>query len=179
MPRTHLVIVVDGLRPDDITPNGMPRLTALGRRGVVFTAHHSVFPTVTRVNGSSFVTGVYPETHGILGNTIYIPAVNSDQRPRYRIGRKPGSVQRQGGKLLTAPSLGEILEQAGKKLLAVSSGSSGSALLLNHTVGSGAIMHTDFTRPAQLARGSQTSSGLLRPVRYPTPLETAARWTRT
>ena len=33
---THLVIVVDGLRPDYITPDLMPRLLRLGRRGVVF-----------------------------------------------------------------------------------------------------------------------------------------------
>ena len=74
---THLVIVVDGLRPDYVTPEVMPRLSRLGQRGIVFRAHHSVFPTVTRVNASSFVTGAYPETHGLLGNTIYIPAVNA------------------------------------------------------------------------------------------------------
>jgi predicted AlkP superfamily phosphohydrolase/phosphomutase len=67
---THLVIVVDGLRPDNVTPEVMPRLYRLGRRGIVFGAHHSVFPTVTRVNASSFVTGTYPETHGLLGTTI-------------------------------------------------------------------------------------------------------------
>ena len=55
----HVVIVVDGLRPDDVTAEVMPRLTAIGRRGIVFNAHHSVFPTVTRVNASSMVTGVY------------------------------------------------------------------------------------------------------------------------
>src|SRR4249919_352124 len=75
-PITHLVIVVDGLRPDYVTPDVMPRLVRLGRRGVVFNAHHAVFPTVTRVNASSFVTGAYPETHGLLGNTIYIPAAD-------------------------------------------------------------------------------------------------------
>ncbi len=75
--RTHLVIVVDGLRPDYVTPEVMPRLTALGQRGIVFNAHHSVFPTVTRVNASSFVTGVYPEAHGLMGNTIYVPRANA------------------------------------------------------------------------------------------------------
>src|SRR6187551_3317195 len=70
---TVLVIVVDGLRPDYVTHDVMPRLAQLGRRGVVFAAHHSVFPTVTRVNASSFVTGAYPESHGLMGNTIYIP----------------------------------------------------------------------------------------------------------
>ena len=49
---TQLVIVVDGLRPDYVTPDVMPRLYRLGQRGIVFTAHHSVFPTVTRVNAS-------------------------------------------------------------------------------------------------------------------------------
>ena len=76
-PRTHLVIVVDGLRPDYVTPTVMPRLFRLGQRGIVFTAHHSVFPTVTRVNASSFVTGAYPETHGLMGNNIYIPKANA------------------------------------------------------------------------------------------------------
>jgi hypothetical protein len=60
--RTHLVIVVDGLRPDYVTPDAMPRLVQLGRRGAVFNAHHSVVPTVTRVNAASIATGVYPET---------------------------------------------------------------------------------------------------------------------
>ena len=55
----------------------MPRLFRLGQRGIVFRAHHSVFPTVTRVNASSFVTGAYPEAHGLMGNTIYIPKANA------------------------------------------------------------------------------------------------------
>ncbi len=74
---TQLVIVVDGLRPDYVTPEVMPRLVRLGKRGIVFRAHHSVFPTVTRVNASSFVTGAYPETHGLMGNTIYIPKASA------------------------------------------------------------------------------------------------------
>jgi predicted AlkP superfamily pyrophosphatase or phosphodiesterase len=72
-PRRHLLIVVDGLRPDYVTSEVMPNLTALGKRGVVFTRHHSVYPTVTRVNAASISTGAYPETHGLMGNTIYFP----------------------------------------------------------------------------------------------------------
>ena len=75
--RRILIIVVDGLRPDYVTREAMPRLVRLGERGIVFTAHHSVVPTVTRVNGSSLVTGAYPETHGLLGNAIYIPSVSA------------------------------------------------------------------------------------------------------
>jgi arylsulfatase A-like enzyme len=148
--RTHLVIVVDGLRPDYVTPDVMPRLFGLGQRGIVFSAHHSVFPTVTRVNASSFVTGAYPETHGLMGNTIYIPKVNAtggldtDKRENLE------SVARAEGQLLTAPTLGEILQRGGKKILAVSSGGTGSAFLLNHRVGNGAIIHSDYTLPAPL-----------------------------
>jgi arylsulfatase A-like enzyme len=150
-PRTHLVIVVDGLRPDYVTEDVMPRLLRLGQRGIVFTAHHAVFPTVTRVNAASFVTGAYPEAHGLLGNEIYIPSVNPtgilDTGDRANLE----AVARAEGQLLTAPSLGEILQRAGRTLLGVSSGSTGSAFLLNHVPGNGALLHSDYTLPATLA----------------------------
>ena len=147
---TQLVIVVDGLRPDYVTPELMPRLVQLGQRGIVFTAHHSVFPTVTRVNASSIATGAYPETHGLLGNTVYAPAVNATRGLDTGSRENLEAIARAGGPLLTAPSLGEILQQAGRKLLVVGSGTSGAAFLLNHTVANGAIIHHEFTRPVEL-----------------------------
>ena len=149
--RTQLLIVVDGLRPDNVTRDVMPRLTRLGQRGIVFTAHHSVFPTVTRVNASSIVTGAYPETHGLLGNTIYIPSVNATRGLDTGERENLEAVARSEGKLLTAPTLGEILQANGRRLLGVSSGSTGSAYLLNHTVAGGALIHTDYVRPPELA----------------------------
>ena len=151
LPTTHLVIVVDGLRPDYVTPEGMPRLSRLGQRGMVFNAHHAVFPTVTRVNGSSFVTGAYPETHGLLGNTIYIPKVEPSKGLDTGVRENLEAVERAEGHLLTAPTLAEILRPAGKTLMAVSSGSSGSAFLLNHTAGNGTTIHTEFTWPLAFA----------------------------
>ena len=71
-PGRVLLLVVDGLRPDYVTADVMPRLDALARRGVRGLAHHSVYPTVTRVNSSSIFTGVYPEGHGIMGNSVYV-----------------------------------------------------------------------------------------------------------
>jgi arylsulfatase A-like enzyme len=164
---TELVIVVDGLRPDYVTADVMPRLFRLGQRGIVFRAHHSVFPTVTRVNASSFVTGTYPETHGLLGNTIYIPSANpargldTGERDNLEL------VERAEGRLLTAPTLGELLQQHGRKLLAVSSGSTGSSYLLNHTVGGGAVIHTDYTLPDSLA--GEVLSALGPPPPHATP----------
>src|SRR5258708_38469429 len=102
--RTQLVIVVDGLRPDYVTSDLMPRLTRLGQRGIVFSAHHSVFPTVTRVNASSIVTGAYPETHGLLGNTVYIPAISATKGLDTGSRENLEAIERANGPLLTAPS---------------------------------------------------------------------------
>jgi predicted AlkP superfamily pyrophosphatase or phosphodiesterase len=157
--RIQLVIVVDGLRPDYVTPEVMPRLFRLGQRGIVFRDHHAVFPTVTRVNASSFVTGAYPETHGLLGNTVYIP--KADALKGLDTGERANleTIERAEGTLLTAPSLSEILKPAGKTLLAVSSGSTGSAYLLNHTRATGGIIHYDYVIPAALAARASAALG--------------------
>ena len=47
------------------------------------------------------------------------------------------------GNLLMATTMGEALQSAGKKLLVVSAGSTGSSFLLNHKVSGGAILHMD------------------------------------
>src|SRR5688572_16710038 len=117
-PRRHLLILVDGLRPDYVTAEVMPNLTALARRGVVFNRHHSVYPTVTRVNAASISTGAYPETHGLLGNVVFFPKVDpstflntSNRSDLLKIA------EAEGGRLLTAPTLGESLQAAGRKML--------------------------------------------------------------
>ncbi|MCC6796559.1 MAG: alkaline phosphatase family protein [Candidatus Hydrogenedentes bacterium] len=143
-----IVIVLDGLRPDYVTPALMPNVHALGQRGVVCANHHSVFPTVTRVNSSTFSTGCYPARHGIMGNTIYVPAV--DKEKGFSTGDAANLMKLNevtGGKVLTAPTLGEILESAGMKLFVASSGSSGSSYLLNPHVKGGGIVNTEMVLP--------------------------------
>ena len=149
--RRLLIIVVDGLRPDYVTPEAMPRLAGLGERGIVFTAHHSVVPTVTRVNGSSLVTGAYPETHGLLGNAIYVPEANPTRVLDTGAREDLLEVERGAGRLLTVPTLGEILERAGRRLLAVASGSTGSAYLLDAAAKNRAIIHSEYVLPPDLA----------------------------
>ena len=147
----HLLLVLDGLRPDYVTSDVMPNLYALAQRGVTFTNHHAVYPTVTRVNASSISTGAYPERHGILGNSVFFPRV--DARRFLDTGQR-SDLERiqhdQDGVLLTAPTLGETLRAHGKKMLAVGAGTTGSVFLLNHTVSGGAIIHTDYALPAPL-----------------------------
>ena len=150
-PNKHLLLVLDGLRPDYVTPDVMPNLHALSRRGVVFTNHHAVYPTVTRVNSSSISTGSYPERHGILGNSVFFPRVETgrflDTGQRADLERIQAD---QDGVLLTATTLGEVLQARGRKMLAVGAGTTGSAFLLNHKVAGGAILHTDYALPQAL-----------------------------
>ena len=165
-PRAQVVIVVDGLRPDDVNAETMPRLTRIGQRGIVFRDHHSVFPTVTRVNSSSMVTGVYPEGHGLLGNTIYVASVSPTRGLDTGIYTNLEAVARASGRLLTAPTLGELLQKAGRKLLTIGSGSSGALFLLDST-GAGVSAHQDFSRPPAL--GSRLTEKLGSPPAHGTP----------
>jgi predicted AlkP superfamily pyrophosphatase or phosphodiesterase len=151
VPRRHLVIVVDGLRPDYVTPDVMPALTALARRGVVFNRHHAAYPTVTRVNASSISTGSYPEAHGLMGNSVFFPKVNATRFLDTSDRANLLDIAKAEGRLLTAPTLGELLQAAGRKMLVVSSGSTGSAFLNNHTVSGGAILHYRYVLPESLA----------------------------
>src|SRR2546427_6171628 len=74
--RFVIVFVVDGLRPDAITAEDTPTLFRLRTEGVDFTRGHAVFPTVTRVNAAALGTGMQPGTSGILGNQMFVPAVD-------------------------------------------------------------------------------------------------------
>src|SRR5262245_36295419 len=148
-PHRHLLIVVDGLRPDYVTAEVMPNLTALGKR-VVFNRHHSVYPTVTRVNASSMSTGAYPDKHGLLGNTVFFPRVDPTRFLDTSDRNNLLKVVDAEGRLLTATTLGESLQAAGRKMLVVSSGSTGSAFLNNHLVSGGAILHYQYTLPEKL-----------------------------
>ena len=156
----HLLIVLDGLRPDYVTPALMPNLHALGERGVVFTDHHAVYPTVTRVNAASISTGAYPETHGLMGNAVFFSDVDptrflstGERANLLRIERA------ETGRLLTAPTLGERLEAAGLRLLVASAGSSGSSYLLNHRVAGGGIIHYEYALPEALGEAVREQLG--------------------
>ncbi|OJV12405.1 MAG: alkaline phosphatase family protein [Dyadobacter sp. 50-39] len=141
-----LIVFFDGLRPDYITEEQMPNLFAFRKSAARGTHHHSVFPTVTRVNSASYATGSYPGTHGLLGNSIYIPEVAANKP----IGTSYGDLSKippaTSGPLLTAKSLGEVLADAGEKMMVFSSGTTGQAFLQNHTV-NGAVVNPDLILP--------------------------------
>jgi predicted AlkP superfamily pyrophosphatase or phosphodiesterase len=144
-----LIFMFDGLRPDYITPEQMPNLYAFRQKWSYGKDHHSIFPTVTRVNSSSYSTGSYPAKHGILGNTVFFPEVDPvkglNTGDAADLNKIDAATQ---GNLLTAVSLGEILQKAGKKMYVFSSGSTGQALLQNHKVSGGAIINPEMILPA-------------------------------
>lgn len=143
----NIVLIMDGLRPDAVTHENMPNLFQLQNEGVKFTNSHAVIPTVTRVNSSSLASGYYSGSHGIMSNSIFFDKINSKgsiSTGNYRVMQKMDSIT--NGNLLTVKSIGEILHQNNKKYVVLSSGSTGSAYLLNHHVnkGYGYIINPEF-----------------------------------
>src|SRR5215472_6661067 len=128
----NMVLVLDGLRPDSITAEETPNLWRLRQEGANFLNGHSVFPTVTRANATAIGTGVYPDRNSIFGNTLYVRQVdpnhafgNDDHQNLLRLDAATG------GRMVLVKTLGEILAERGKSLAVVSSGTTGSALLVN------------------------------------------------
>jgi len=69
-----ILVSLDGFRPDYSRRYGARNLQALARRGA--SAPQGMiptFPSVTFPNHYSIVTGLYPENHGIVGNSFYDP----------------------------------------------------------------------------------------------------------
>ncbi len=128
--RGAVLLVLDGLRPDFVTPRLMPNLDALAQRGVRYTRSHAVWPTVTRVNASSIATGCYPATHGIPDNqlvardldpTLVLDAGSHEDLARLREVRD--------GRVLRRPTLAERVSAAGGSSAVVGTGSPGSSQL--------------------------------------------------
>ncbi len=143
-----LLVFFDGLRPDYITQENMPNLFAFKKQGAYGKQHHSVFPTVTRVNAASYATGSYPATHGLVGNEVYFPKVNPHSGLSTGNANNLMTINKsEDGHLLTTRSLGELLTNAGESMMVFSSGSTGQAFLQNHTVGNGMIVNPEMILP--------------------------------
>jgi arylsulfatase A-like enzyme len=163
-PRLILVFVVDGLRPDAITAVDTPTLSRLRAEGVDFTDGHAVFPTVTRVNAASLVTGMQPARHGLLGNRVYVPGVNPGRALGTDDHRNLLALEAAaGGRLLLVPTLAERLHAHGLRFVGVSSGSTGSAWLLDPraAAGVGALVNGDFEPGRTVAYPADVNAAIL------------------
>lgn len=65
-----VLISLDGFRADFLERFRAPNLARLARRGVRVRAMRPVFPSKTFPNHWSIVTGLYPESHGIVANSF-------------------------------------------------------------------------------------------------------------
>ena len=149
--RKALIVVFDGLQPAQITPELMPNLSAFAQKGVTFANHHPVFPTVTRVNASSLVTGCTPGRHGLAGNTFLC----RDFDPHRVIPALEPTLQEivdSTGHALLLPTLADVLGRHGMEYFAIGTGTSGNAYVHNPNAATagGATIHPDFALPRPL-----------------------------
>lgn len=72
---TTILISLDGFRADFLNRGLTPTLNALIADGVSPRYMTPSFPSVTFPNHFTLVTGLYPESHGIVGNTFWDPAL--------------------------------------------------------------------------------------------------------
>lgn len=174
--RFVIVFVVDGLRPDAITAEDTPTLFRLRTEGVDFTNGHAVFPTVTRVNAAALSTGTQPGTNGIVGNQMYVPAV--DPRRAFDTGDYRNLLrldQATGGRLVLAETLAERLQARGLRLAGVSSGSTGSAFLLNPRAPSGVgVLVNGYLDPGKTVAYPRDVSETILAKFGPAPVKTGA-----
>ena len=68
--KSVLIVVFDGLQPTQVTHELMPNLFDWVQGGVTFSNNHPVFPSVTRINAATMVTGSSPGTHGLAANNM-------------------------------------------------------------------------------------------------------------
>ncbi len=70
---TVVLVSLDGFRWDYLDRAKTPTLNRIAARGVRAERLISVFPTKTFTAHYSIATGLYPESHGIVANTMYDP----------------------------------------------------------------------------------------------------------
>ncbi|HEY4307589.1 MAG TPA: alkaline phosphatase family protein [Gemmatimonadaceae bacterium] len=127
-----ILIVVDGLRPDVITPDLMPNLSRLRSEGTEYVNSHSAIPTVTRVNGAVITTGRWQSATGILSNSPYIASFDSLRALNTADANAMRALAVANGNRLVAPkTLAEYVASAGKRFVSVNAGSGGNALFSN------------------------------------------------
>lgn len=70
-PRTPVILIsIDGMRPDDLDRGVTPHLSRMATRGVRAEAMMPSFPSKTFPNHYSLVTGLRPDHHGVVDNTM-------------------------------------------------------------------------------------------------------------
>lgn len=146
-----VIVAFDGLQPAQVTRDLMPNLAKFAGEGVTFSNNHAVFPTVTRINAASMVTGMHPGRHGLTANTLVV----RDFDPHLAFSALEPTLAQlasQTGRVLLQPTLADILSGHGQEYVSVVTGTSGNAYVHNPRAdqSGGATIHTDFCLPYSL-----------------------------
>ncbi|MCG7505347.1 alkaline phosphatase family protein [Mesorhizobium retamae] len=128
-----LIVSFDGLRPDLISATLTPNLYRLQSLGVTLSNHRTVYPSETRSAFPSLVTGATTSRHGMVGNKY----VDRSVTPQRYIDTADAILLRQldlesGGRLMSAPALGEILASAGRSLAVLATNTPGTTRFFHH-----------------------------------------------
>ncbi|RKU44294.1 hypothetical protein DL546_003367 [Coniochaeta pulveracea] len=75
---TTIIISLDGFRADFLNRGLTPNLNKLIRAGVSPPYMTPSFPSVTFPNHFTLATGLYPESHGVVGNTFWDPELKEE-----------------------------------------------------------------------------------------------------
>jgi predicted AlkP superfamily pyrophosphatase or phosphodiesterase len=75
---TTILISLDGFRADFLQRGITPRLNSFIAEGISPVYMLPSFPSVTFPNHYTLATGLYPESHGIVGNTFWDPALKRE-----------------------------------------------------------------------------------------------------
>ncbi len=78
-----LLISIDAFRADYLHRGHTPTLAMLSTQGVHAAAMKPAFPSLTFPNHYTLVTGLYPDHHGIVNNTMYDPRLG-----RFSLGNR-------------------------------------------------------------------------------------------
>ena len=169
--RLVAIFVVDGLRPDSINQADTPTIARLRTEGVDYLNSHSIFPTSTRVNAAALITGTYPARHGIVGNSMFVAGVNP-QAP-FDTGDHTQLMRLEDaeGRVVTTPTLAEVLSRHGRKVVTLSSGTTGNGFLLNPQArhGAGVAIHGLFDPGKDAAYPREISDVVIRRFGSPPP----------
>ncbi|KAH9995464.1 Phosphodiest-domain-containing protein [Xylariaceae sp. FL0662B] len=75
---TTLILSLDGFRADFLNRGLTPRLNAFIKEGVSPLYMTPSFPSVTFPNHYTLATGLYPESHGVVGNSFWDPDLEAE-----------------------------------------------------------------------------------------------------
>jgi hypothetical protein len=130
--RRVLIVGTDGLRPDQFDPELMPTFAKLAEEGTRISQYHAVYPTHTRVNISTLATGCTPGKHGIVANVFRADGATEDGIINTGDYRHLQSLDMHvNGKGIAVPTLGDIIDQRGRRLAVSATSTSGAGIIWN------------------------------------------------